>query len=95
MSRVNGIRRSLWLLAPLWVACASVSNLIEEEAPSGTGDLGGGFSNPGARAGQHELDSELCWQGIRPESSDPAADHAEIEEAYERCMREKGWTREP
>ncbi len=33
--------------------------------------------------------------GIRPESSDPADDRAEIEEAYERCTREKGWPREP
>ena len=34
-------------------------------------------------------------KGIRPESSDPADDRAAIEEAVERCMREKGWAREP
>ncbi|MDP7571268.1 MAG: hypothetical protein QF391_06640 [Myxococcota bacterium] len=37
--------------------------------------------------GEHDLDSDLCWQSIQAESSTPANADA----AHAACMREKGW----
>ena len=48
--------------------------------------------NPAAVAGDHALDSDLCWQEVRTApSQDGVAEAESLEEAHAACMRAKGW----
>ena len=88
--------KHLWLtffvaLFSLPVGC---STLQEIENPNGNqqmGNLGGGFTNPGAREGKHSMDSELCWQSIRADAPTEEA----MQAAYDECMEKQGWSPKP
>ena len=88
--------KRLWLTVSvsLLVLALGCSTIQEIENPNGgqeMGNLGGGFTNPGAREGKYAMDRELCWQGIR---ADAPTDEA-MQAAYEECMEKKGWSPQP
>jgi len=82
-------RAALLLSVLVLGACATVEE-IESDTPSGA-PIGEGFTNPAAREGQYELDSDVCWQSIDASSATQAA----VQQAYEACMLQKGWSRTP
>ena len=87
MKRVFGIALAVVLfLAP--VGCATLDEIENPNSGQEMGDLGDGFSNPGAREGKLSMDRELCWQSITPD--EPTDESAQA--AYRECMEEKGWS---
>jgi len=47
--------------------------------------------NPATYQGEHDLDSDLCWQEIQAESDSPA----DADAAHAACMRKRGWVEKP
>jgi hypothetical protein len=79
--------RASWvpITCGLLVSCQTIEEI--ENPPLTTG-------NPAAVAGDHALDSDLCWQEVRAGSSGDGVSEAEaIEDAHAACMRAKGWDR--
>jgi len=47
--------------------------------------------NAATYQGEHDLDSDLCWQDIQAESNTPA----DADAAHAACMRKRGWVEQP
>jgi hypothetical protein len=66
--------------------CATVEQVETTDVESDSGP--GAFGDPAGNEADFELDQQLCWQSIEP---GPATGQA-AQDAYEACMRAKGWT---
>lgn len=71
----------------VWVGCETIKEIENPNPGQEMGDVGGGFTNIGARQGKFAMDRELCWQSIQPDQ--PTDESAQ--NAYRECMKKKGW----
>jgi hypothetical protein len=73
-----------WAAAALAICTLAGGAVLEKERAMSQIPRG---ENRAIYQGEHDLDSDLCWQSIQAESSTPANADA----AHAACMREKGW----
>ena len=63
--------------------CATVKEIEMNQVPPG--------ESTANWQGEHDLDSDLCWQQIQAESDSPA----DADAAHAACMHKRGWVEKP